>query len=184
MNLRGLCVCSFGLRTIAVLMSLFPSLGISSFLTAVCCDGENEYTTLHAPCQPLFAFFLDFFAFFFRGVREACHPEPDSGSVQVMACIFYTGPSRASGTGMPGFTQYLYKFWHAAFTRPFDRLGDRTSAECRGRMPPQGGCFGIFARLNASLDRSRIKFGMTGFIRDDGLCWGWQFLQIPGRSPG
>ena len=42
---RGLCVCSFGLRTIAVLMSLFPSLGISSFHTAVCCDGENEYTT-------------------------------------------------------------------------------------------------------------------------------------------
>ena len=64
MNLRGLCVCSFGLRTIAVLMSLFPSLGISSFHTAVCCDGENEYTT-HAPaCQLLFAFFLDFFAFF------------------------------------------------------------------------------------------------------------------------
>ena len=64
MNLRGLCVCSFGLRTIAVLMSLFPSLGISSFRTAVCCDGENEYTT-HAPaCQQDFAFFLDFFAFF------------------------------------------------------------------------------------------------------------------------
>ena len=64
MILRGLCVCSFGLRTIAVLMSLFPSLGISSFHTAVCCDGENEYTTPAPVCQPLFAFFLDFFAFF------------------------------------------------------------------------------------------------------------------------
>jgi len=64
MNLRGLCVCSFGLRTIAVLMSLFPSLGISSFRTAVCCDGENEYTTLARACQLFFAFFLDFFAFF------------------------------------------------------------------------------------------------------------------------
>ena len=65
---RGLCVCSFGLRTIAVLMSLFPSLGISSFLTAVCCDGENEYTTLRPPCQPFLAFFLIFFADFFGGV--------------------------------------------------------------------------------------------------------------------
>ena len=65
MVIRGLCVCSFGLRTIAVLMSLFPSLGISSFHTAVCCDGENEYTTPAPVCQPLFAFFLDFFAFFF-----------------------------------------------------------------------------------------------------------------------
>ena len=61
-------MCSFGLRTIAVLMSLFPSLGISSFHTAVCCNGENEYTT-HAPaCQQDFAFFLDFFAFFLRKI--------------------------------------------------------------------------------------------------------------------
>ena len=64
MNIRGLCVCSFGLRTIAVLMSLFPSLGISSFHTAVCCDGENEYTTPAHACQQDFVFFLDFFAFF------------------------------------------------------------------------------------------------------------------------
>ena len=65
---RGLCVCSFGLRTIAVLMSLFPSLGISSFRTAVCCDGENEYTTPTRDCQQDFAFFLIFFAdFFWRG---------------------------------------------------------------------------------------------------------------------
>ena len=68
MNLRGLRVCSFGLRTIAVLMSLFPSLGISSFLTAVCCDGENEYTTPRSRCQQDFAFFLDFFAFFLRKI--------------------------------------------------------------------------------------------------------------------
>ena len=110
-----------------------------------------------------FCIFFGFFCVFFRGWRLA---------------FFYIGPSRASGTRMPGFTQYLYKFWHAAFTRPFDRLGDRHSAESRGRMPPQGGCFGIFARLNASLDRSRIKFGMTGFIRDDGLCWGWGFYRF------
>ena len=71
MNIRGLCVCSFGLRTIAVLMSLFPSLGISSFHTAVCCDGENEYTTLHAPCQPFLAFFFDFFCGFFLPPRYA-----------------------------------------------------------------------------------------------------------------
>ena len=76
MNLRGLCVCSFGLRTIAVLMSLFPSLGISSFRTAVCCDGENEYTTHARACQQDFAFFLDFFAFFlFVGDFSFCRTD-------------------------------------------------------------------------------------------------------------
>ncbi|GEM_PF-3458267 len=133
MNLRGLCVCSFGLRTIAVLMSLFPSLGISSFRTAVCCDGENEYTTHARACQQDFGFFLDFFAFFcVPGWRR-------TGFTWTMPkyrhCPAHTGPSRASGTGMPGFTQYLYKFWHAAFTRPFDGAARSFAAGSRDRMP-------------------------------------------------
>ena len=158
MFLRGLCVCSFGLRTIAVLMSLFPSLGISSFHTAVCCDGENEYTTPAPVCQPLFAFFFGFFCVFFRGWRLA---------------FFYTGPSRASGTGMPGFTQYLYKFWHAAFTRPFDRLGDRARCQLDAALRVQGqdaasrGGGRHFCKVKCQLGQ------IPNQVRDDGLRWGW-----------
>ena len=90
-------MCSFGLRTIAVLMSLFPSLGISSFLTAVCCDGENEYTT-HAPaCQQDFAFFLDFFAFFLCSGMVEDGFYMDNAKVPALPCTH----------------------------RPFDRLRDR-----------------------------------------------------------
>ena len=104
-------MCSFGLRTIAVLMSLFPSLGISSFHTAVCCDGENEYTT-HAPaCQPLFAFFLDFFAFFLGdggwhfstpALREPQGPEcRDLRSIFISSGMqLLLGPSTGLGTGI------------------------------------------------------------------------------------
>ncbi len=87
-------MCSFGLRTIAVLMSLFPSLGISSFHTAVCCDGENEYTTPAPRCQPLFAFFLDFFAFFCLAGDSGWHfSTPDLREPQGPDGGFYNRPS-------------------------------------------------------------------------------------------
>ena len=99
MNLRGLCVCSFGLRTIAVLMSLFPSLGISSFRTAVCCDGENEYTTPAPVCQPFLAFFLIFFADFFCPPRYAGR--------QCAASLFCVRGALASGF----FLGVFYENW-------------------------------------------------------------------------
>ena len=95
MNLRGLCVCSFGLRTIAVLMSLFPSLGISSFRTAVCCDGENEYTTHARACQLFFAFFLDFFAFFLGIAVGGFYTGPSTEPLE--AALRVQGPERFVG---------------------------------------------------------------------------------------
>ena len=170
-------MCSFGLRTIAVLMSLFPSLGISSFLTAVCCDGENEYTT-HAPrCQQDFAFFLDFFAFFFAGC----------GRLVTLSL-----------------TQGLCKLWHASST---PALREPQGPECRdlrsifissGMQLLLGPSTGLGTGIRQSAGAGcRHKGGGRHFckvkcqlgqipnqVRDDGLRWGWLAFTDSGSEPG
>ena len=125
MNIRGLCVCSFGLRTIAVLMSLFPSLGISSFRTAVCCDGENEYTTPAPRCQPLFAFFLDFFAFFLCSGMVEGGFYMDNAKVPALPCTH----------------------------QPFERLGDQMAALTDSGSGPGMTDFGFYKIPDCSSER-------------------------------